>query len=82
MEPTTPATVDQRLLAIKSAIDSMYYEIERKTDNTYSSTYLHKDMREIIRRAERFIAYATGTEEADTKGLISKLRDVLCSDKA
>jgi len=40
--------------------------------------YLDKDMRELFLRAERIIAWATGTEEADKASLISKLRAALC----
>lgn len=68
-------TIDHRLEAIKLAVDSMYYE---KDGVVGSYGYAHKDMREIFRRADRIIAYATGAEEADTKGLINKLRDALC----
>ncbi len=40
-----------------------------------------KDMKELFRRADAIIEYATGVEATDTKSLISKLRSALCEEK-
>lgn len=79
MDQLTP---DQRLQALTIACASMNYITTRgiASPSGYTPTdYGDKDMREIIRRADRFCAYATGSEETDTKGLINKLRDALCT---
>ncbi len=50
----------------------------QQSNGLSSGGYIDKDMREIILRADRFLAWATGTEESDKATLISKLKAALC----
>ena len=77
----TDFTIDQRLRAVEIAERTMYYTTSRATASSMSD-YQHKDMRELYRRADSILVYASGTEADDTKSLVTKLREVLCSDKA
>ncbi len=40
--------------------------------------YRDKDVREVLRNADRIVAYVTGTENDAPQSLIAKLKDVLC----
>jgi len=71
----TDLTFEQRLSALEIAESTVP---AKYAQGQGSATFLDKDMREIFLRADRIIAWASGTEEADKASLISKLRAALC----
>ena len=75
----TDFTIDQRFRAVEIAERTMYYTTNKTTSGGFSD-YQHKDMRELIRRADSILIYASGTDADDTKSLVTKLREVLCSN--
>ena len=77
----TDFTIDQRFRAVEIAERTVAIQsTSTSSGGAFNSNYIPKDMREIYRRADSILTYVSNTDTDDTKSLVTKLREVLCSN--